>query len=129
MRRINLILFVFSMLFLSCQVNGQNVERIGPEEFEKVLNDLSDPQLIDVRTPDEYEMGHLSGAKLIDFREKDFKTKMSTLDKTRPVLVYCAVGGRSGKAADMLKEMGFSQVYDLEGGINAWSGTGKEVER
>jgi rhodanese-related sulfurtransferase len=92
---------------------------VTPEEFKKLMA-KKDAQLIDVRTPGEYNEGHISNAKNIDFNSADFKAKLEKLDKNKPVLVYCAVGGRSGKAAAMLKEMGFKEVYDLKGGFNAW---------
>ncbi len=115
--------------FLSCQVNGQNVKVIDPNEFEKTINESSSPQIIDVRTPDEYNIGHISGAENINFQDSDFKTQLLKLDKTRPVLVYCAVGGRSGKASKMMNELGFTKIYDLDGGANAWSASGKELVR
>ena len=77
--------------------------------------------LLDVRTQEEYEKGHLTDATLIDFYNSDFKKQLSKLNKAKPVFVYCAVGGRSGATAKALLDMGFSEVYDLKGGIESWS--------
>jgi rhodanese-related sulfurtransferase len=92
---------------------------VGQEEFEKMIKKPG-AQLIDVRTKDEYNAGHIGDAKNIDFYQGDFKNNMSKLDKSKPVLVYCAAGGRSGQTATMLKEMGFREVYDLSGGYGKW---------
>lgn len=92
---------------------------VSQSEF-KTLMSKKGAQLIDVRTPEEYKGGYIDNAKNIDFNSSDFKAKMAKLDKTKPVLIYCAAGGRSGKTASMLKEMGFKEVYDLQGGYSAW---------
>ena len=77
-------------------------------------------QLIDVRTPKEYNEGHIGAAKNIDFYGATFKTQMEKLDRNKPVLLYCHSGGRSGQALTMLKSMGFKEVYDLKGGWSSW---------
>jgi len=77
-------------------------------------------QIVDVRTPNEYAQGNINGSTNIDYFGDDFQSKLSALDKSKPVLVYCAVGGRSGKAAKVMKKMGFMVVYDLKGGYNNW---------
>ena len=77
-------------------------------------------QLIDVRTPREFSNGFIEGAKNIDYNGDSFEKQMKKLDKTKPVLVYCAAGGRSENAAELLQEWGFKEVYDLEGGYNGW---------
>lgn len=79
-----------------------------------------DYQLIDVRQPKEYEAGHLAGAMLIPL--KDLPDRLVGLDKNKPVLVYCAIGGRSKAAAQFLAGRDFREVYNLAGGIKAWSG-------
>jgi len=84
------------------------------------LKDGKKPQLIDVRTPKEFSEGYLESARNIDISAGDFKEKIAALDKEKPVFLYCRSGGRSGRAAEMLKEMGFEKIYDLEGGILAW---------
>ena len=85
-------------------------------------------QLLDVRQPKEYEAGHLAGAKLIPIRE--LPDRMNELDKDKPLIVYCAVGGRSKAAAQLLAGREFREVYNLRGGIKAWEGeqaTGPEA--
>lgn len=92
---------------------------VSPQEFKNLLK-LENRQLIDVRTSEEYSAGKIDNATNIDYYASDFKTKMSKLDKSKPVLVYCAAGGRSGKTVEMLREMGFQEVYDLKGGYGSW---------
>ena len=99
---------------------------LAPEAFE-AISLQKDVQLVDVRTPEEYQMGHIGNASNINFKATDFKEKMSKLDKTKPVAVYCGVGGRSGKTVPILTELGFKIVYDLQGGITAWKTQGKKV--
>ena len=86
-------------------------------------------QLLDVRQPGEYEQEHLAGARLIPLKE--LPGRVAELDPDQPVLVYCAIGGRSRAAAQYLNGQGFNQVYNLSGGIKAWQGfkaTGPELQ-
>ena len=74
-------------------------------------------QLIDVRTPDEYQSGHIEDAKNIDFYSGKFTTEFNKLDKEKPVYIYCRSGSRSKQTATKLTAMGFKEIYDLKGGI------------
>lgn len=117
------------LVIIGCSNGGAQSQLLTPDAFEAKLASSKDKLVIDVRTPDEYAKGHLSGATMIDFYEADFKTKLTTLDKSKPVFVYCAAGGRSGSATDVLKSLGFKRIYDLKGGIRAWNAAGKPVTR
>ena len=102
---------------------------VNVEEFQNMI-EKNGAQLIDVRTPAEYENGHIKNALLIDYMSNDFKDKaFKGLDKTKPVLVYCASGGRSAKSAKMYKDAGFEKVYNLLGGFRAWSAKNLEIEK
>lgn len=76
--------------------------------------------LIDVRTPNEFKSGHIENAVNIDIYSDEFKQKLSGLDKNTAVYVYCKKGGRSAKAARTMIDMGFQEVYDLDGGMRSW---------
>ena len=76
--------------------------------------------LLDVRQPGEYETEHIPGAKLIPL--PGLKDGLRQLDKQKPVIAYCAIGGRSLAAAQLLSGLGFKEVYNLQGGIKAWQG-------
>jgi rhodanese-related sulfurtransferase len=98
---------------------------IKVEQAEKQL--AEGEQLLDVRTQDEWNEGHLKGAKLVPLAKDGFVDKAkAVLDPKKPVLVYCKSGGRSAKAAKQLREAGFT-VHDLDGGIIAWQKAGKPV--
>ena len=99
---------------------------VGVEEFQTYIAD-DNVQLVDVRAPEEFEEGHIVGSVLIDVNEADFMERaMATLDKQRPVAVYCRSGRRSARAASMLVNQGF-MVTNLDGGILAWQDMGKAL--
>jgi len=78
-------------------------------------------QLVDVRTPQEYNQGAIDGAVNIDyFNQSAFDTSVDQLDRDRPVYLYCRSGNRSQKAAKKLIRMGFTEIYDLQGGYSAY---------
>lgn len=81
---------------------------------------VGDFELLDVRQPKEYQQAHLPGSRLIPLAE--LSSRLGELDRQKPVIVYCAVGGRSKAAAQYLAGQGFGEVYNLIGGIKAWSG-------
>ncbi len=83
--------------------------------------------LLDVRNPDEFAAGRLPGAKLVPVAELEARLAELPADKKTPVLVYCAKGGRSARAARLLSEKGYESVHDLAGGIAAWKDAGKPV--
>ena len=115
------VFFIFIMMysFSSCAQETKQHQLISQEEFAKILT--KEIQLLDVRTPQEYQQGYIEGAVLINFFDPDFVTKVSTrFDKNKPLYIYCAVGGRSNKAAKKLISVGFESVYDLKGGFTKW---------
>jgi rhodanese-related sulfurtransferase len=115
---------VVLMLINACDTNAQNA--IAPTAFEAKMA-TPNVQLVDVRTPQEFANGHLENAKNVNFNDPEFKQKIALLDKSKPIAVYCGVGGRSGKASKILVELGFKDISDLAGGITAWSAANKKV--
>lgn len=119
------LLVLLSFILVSC--NGQindAYENSSARVFAEKIKTTPNPQIIDVRSPEEYASQHLDNAKNINWNGANFETKVALLDKKKPVFVYCMVGGRSKKASDKLVEMGFSKVYDLQGGIMKWNAAG-----
>ena len=94
-------------------------KNINADEF-KGLVDAGKGFVLDVRTAGEVANGSIAGNTNIDFYSSDFKSEVEKLDKNAPVYVYCAAGGRSGKAMGIMKNMGFKEVYNLVGGYGAW---------
>lgn len=118
-------LLFLSLLIVSCQAqNKENYENITAQVFAEKLKVTPNAQLIDVRSPEEYASQHIDNAKNININGSDFVAQVEKLDKTKPVFVYCMVGGRSKKASNQLAEMGFTKVYDLQGGIMKWNAAG-----
>jgi phage shock protein E len=97
------------------------------EQAEKKLAEGA--QLLDVRTKEEWDEGHLKGAKLVTVTEEGFLDKAKeALDLKKPVVVYRKSGERSAMAVEQLRAAGFI-VYDIDGGITAWRDAGKPVEK
>lgn len=115
------LVLLFSFFLFSCQESKEGkIEMITPEQVYDAVHSDSSLQLVDVRTVEEYSVSHLENAQNICVTNDDFKEKVAGLDKNKPVYVYCQKGGRSARAAEILKELGFTKVYDLEGGIENW---------
>ena len=113
-----------SLFFVACHSNAQNVDA---NTFEQKIN-AGGVQVLDVRTAGEYNGSHLKNVLQADWTDKaQFAERTKYLDKNKTLLVYCAGGGRSGQAAVWLKEQGFKEVVNLQGGITAWNGAGKPV--
>ncbi len=119
-------LFFALFLFSSCNSQTAAVKNITPTEFEKGIKQ-SNVLLVDVRTPEEFQEKHISGAKNININDAEFKTRLNELDKSKPIYIYCLAGGRSKKAADIAASSGFKEVYNLEFGINSWVSEKKAV--
>ena len=126
-----LFLFLFLGTILSCdssqrdQTEANNsesaLEVVDCQFFKDYISSNENFLLLDVRTQEEVDNGMIDGAQHIDFYANTFSASLDQLDKEQTVLVYCARGGRSNKAANQMIEMGFSKVYDLNGGYGAWT--------
>lgn len=131
MKRIIFALVLLSLVFTqqSCvESKAGEIEQITVEQMSEALKDSS-IQLVDVRTSGEYLEGHLKNSHNICVTDDDFEEQVASLDKDKPVYVYCKKGGRSAQAAEKLKEMGFKKIYDLEGGIVLWEESGMKTEK
>ena len=96
------------------------VKNISAEEAYKLINGNNEFLILDVRTKEEYDDGHIPGAKL--FPVQVLPMKLAELDKykDKPVLIYCALGGRSPRAVDTLVNNDFTNIYHLSKGISSW---------
>lgn len=95
------------------------LKNVSVRDVVKMLSKVK-PIIIDLRTPREFNQGHLKGAQNINFYSANFVKKLKALDKTKPYLIYCAVGGRSGRTFDAMKKMGFQQVFHMNEGYTKW---------
>ena len=115
-------LIMFSLLVIGCE-KDKTVEKytVSKVEFAQHLSD-SDVQIVDCRTPAEFQQGAIPKAVNIDYQDSDFKNLINQrLDKSKDVLIYCRSGKRSAKATKILVESGFTAVYNLDGGYLNWS--------
>ena len=104
-------------------------QSVSLEIFAQKMKQSSDPQIIDVRTPEEFAENHLKGAINISLNDDIlFQKSIAALDKRKATFVYSINNGRSGKVVNKLREHGFVEVYELPGGLAAWIGSGKPVE-
>ncbi len=130
MKRILVVLLVAVNIFAySCKEESASseIQLVTPEEMQE-LSQLEDVQLVDVRTAKEYGEGYIAEFQNIDYLSPNFDKEIETLDKTKPVIVYCKSGNRSGKCAAKMKERGFVKVYDLDGGIAKWKFKGYKIK-
>ena len=85
--------------------------------------------ILDIRTPEEFAGGHLSDAINIDYYAADFEQRLGELDPDLPYIMYCNSGNRSGNTLPLMDSIGFAEVYELDGGIQAWCAAGLPVEQ
>ena len=104
------------------------VQKIDVDQFDK-MRQGKEAVVLDVRTPDEFNKGHVPGAVNINLNDPTFDKKVSQLDKSKTYLVHCARGVRSARASSKLAGMGFEHLYDFAGGFEGWKKAGKPVEK
>lgn len=112
------------LLFFGVSCKSQDRPTISIIDKETMETEVigKDVQLVDVRTPQEYGLGHIDDALNFNIANLPrFKEQIKTLDQTKPVYIYCKLGGRSARAADLLKSEGFTEIYDYAGGYDEWS--------
>lgn len=113
------------VVFLGTRASADGA--VSPVEAASMLKEQKELQLIDVRTPSEYENGHLAKAKLIPLQE--LESRLHEIDKSKPVLLYCRSGNRSGSALKILQGKGYTQAKHMDSGINAWQAAGLPVTK
>lgn len=114
-----------------------NIKELSPAELEKMLGEVDDVLVVDVREPSEYEQGHIEGALLIPrgileaAADEQYPKHHPELHiaRQRPVVLYCATGGRSAMATWVLQQMGFANVMNMDGGMTRWSQENRPVHR
>lgn len=126
--KLSILIVVLALSVFNCTDTNQNeIKVVSPEEM-KTLLEMEDVQLVDIRTPEEYQTGYIEYSQNINFLSPTFEQDILDLDKTKPVLVYCKSGQRSAKCSKKLKAAGFVKIYDLDGGITKWKYKGNEIK-
>lgn len=121
MNKILLLFYVVTFSQSCIQTAATGGQSLDNKTFQDKMKDTM-AIVLDVRTPDEYQQGHIPHATLINFYDEDFKAELDKLDKDKTYLVYCNAGGRASKTSKIMKEKGFKNVFNLEHGFKKWNG-------
>jgi len=131
---VSLLLASFFLMQHTCQTepdaDPSQFYNISPEEAEQLIAQNSDNPdfiILDIRTLNEYNTGHIANAMQIDYYADDFKNQLEHLDKEKTYLIYCRTGNRSGHALPIMEELGFRKGYNMTGGITQWTAEGRPV--
>lgn len=129
--RIKILTFFF---FFGIIIPGQflhaqdGAPKLTPSEFEVQSKKKKKNIILDIRTPEETAEGFIDGAAFVDFLGEDFEQEISKLNKKRTYYVYCRSAKRTIPATEKMMELGFKNVYMLEGGLNNWVENGKPLK-
>lgn len=111
-------------------VEGQTIVDVSaPEAYGLIQENLGNPDfvILDVRTPEEYDEGHIEDALLVNFNAPAFRDKLDNLDREKSYLLFCRSGSRSGRALTIMSELEFLNIYHMTGGMIEWNGEGLPV--
>lgn len=130
-RSLFVLVLALSVLVTACSsdTTTQSIELVSPTEAAQVIAD--DPAglvVLDIRTPQEFNEARLADAVMVDFYAEDFAAQLETLDKDVPYVMYCNSGNRSSDAVKTMKDLGFVEVYEIDGGIVNWYDQGLPIE-
>ena len=126
-------IFIICLGFVLSSLSAQDSTRIisvSAKEAEALINNHNrdnDFAILDIRTPGEFQSGHLAKSILIDFYSKSFVDQLARLDKEKTFLIYCRSGSRSTKSLELFKKLKFLKVYHMSSGIRAWKSEGFAV--
>ncbi len=116
------------LLLSSCLACGQSSQTLSPGAFEKAIS-VGDQLVLDVRTDKEFRLGYIRNAMQANWNDTtEFRKRVQSIDRQKPVYVYCLAGIRSKAAADWMRSQGFTSVIELDGGINAWKKESRSLE-
>lgn len=126
---ISLLVIILIAAVVLMPTGSSQISSLDSQTFSKDTA-LKDYTLLDIRTIDEFNAGHIKGAKEIDYYQTQvFLDYLDTLDKSKKYLIYCHTGRRTGLALEIFKQKGFKNVSDLAGGYNAWLAAGLPTEK
>ena len=125
---ISLLLLAFAS---SCSTSngGAGITNVTPSQAQSLLGKDGAPQVIDLRTQEEFKEGHISGAQVVDVKKEDYEKQLQKLDPNQPYLIHCRSGGRSTKALPSFEKLGFKKIYHLDKGFNSWKEAGLPVSK
>ncbi|KUO65559.1 MAG: rhodanese-like domain-containing protein [Lutibacter sp.] len=121
-------LVLITILGISCNTKSQShseaIKVLTPIEFKQKS---ANQTIIDIRTPQEFSEGHIEGAVNINYYDSNFMDQMAKFDKNQPIFIYCRSGNRTTAASKKAADFGFTEIYDLEGGILYWMKNNNET--
>lgn len=125
MRRLTALVLALAVTVAACGTVAEGtVTLVDAEASEQLIESTKDLVVLDVRTPEEVAAGALPGAINIDLSSPDFTRQMAELDRDVPYFVYCRSGNRSAQAVKIMQDLGFGEIYELDGGILDWAEAG-----
>ena len=122
-RLIGLVIAPLLLVLSACGGSSVKVDNLNVAGFAKEV-DKAGVVVLDVRTPGEFAVGHIKGAINIDVEAGDFDANIAKLDKAKEYAVYCHSGRRSGIATEKMSKSGFTDLKNLNGGIQDWQAAG-----
>ena len=126
-------IFIICLGFILPSLSAQDSTRILTVSAKEAVdlidkhNGDSDFAILDIRTPGEFQSGHLQSALLIDFYSQTFVDQLSRLDKEKTFLIYCRTGNRSTRSLEIFKKLKFQKIYHMANGISTWYSEGFPV--
>ena len=131
-RKLMGLVFALLLVVAACSSSSDTatIDLVSPAEAAQVIED--DPTgliVLDIRTPEEFDEVRLADAVNVDYYDADFADQLDALDKNDPYVMYCRSGNRSSDAVKTMKELGFVEVYEIDGGIVNWYDSGFPVEQ
>ncbi|MEQ9467883.1 MAG: rhodanese-like domain-containing protein [Ekhidna sp.] len=124
---IRAIYFLFVLVGCSAATDQKPTELVNAEKLKQLQSE--GVTVIDIRTRNEYDEGHIPGVLHVDFLAEGFIDEIKKQDVFKPIVIHCASGGRSGRASKMMEEVGFKTIYDYSGGFSDWKAKGLEIEK
>jgi rhodanese-related sulfurtransferase len=107
--------------------SDQQFTAVSPREASALIEKNegnSDFVILDIRTPGEYQSGHIENSIMIDFYSKTFAEEVNRLDKGKTYLIHCRSGNRSTRSMELFKKLQFQKIFHLSSGINGWNSKG-----
>ena len=131
-RKLMGLVFALLLVVAACSSSSDTatIDLVSPAEAAQVIED--DPTgliVLDIRTPEEFNDVRLADAVNVDYYDADFADQLDAFDKNDPYVMYCRSGNRSSDAVKTMKELGFVEVYEIDGGIVNWYDSGFPVEQ
>lgn len=122
-------LLIALLVFCNKSFAQNGIKSLTPQEYKQAIQNDPSAIVLDVRQPQEYKMGHIKGAILINVLDEPlFEQEIKKLDKNKIYYLYCRSGKRSNKAALKMQKMGF-KVWELKGGIKSWTESKMPIEK